>query len=99
MEAQQCTVTPDLQKLYQLHFGCPLGDQDKEWAPHVICTPCSNGLHRLDEQMENGNALHYSHDVQEPKNHVDDCNFCFVSVTGFSAKNRHQIVYLNPTLE
>jgi len=25
-------VTPDLQKLYQLYFGCPLGDQDKDRA-------------------------------------------------------------------
>jgi len=31
----------------------------------------------------------------EPKNYVDDCYFCFVSVTGFSGKNKHRIVYPN----
>jgi hypothetical protein len=35
-KAQRRTITPDLQKLYQLYLGCPLGDQVKEWAPHVI---------------------------------------------------------------
>jgi len=31
----------------------------------------------------------------EPKNHVDDCYFCFFSVTGFSEKNKHRILYPN----
>jgi hypothetical protein len=31
----------------------------------------------------------------EPKNHVDDCYFCCVSVTGFSAKNKDKIMYPN----
>ena len=35
-KAQRRTITPDLQKLYQLYLGCPSGDQVMEWAPHVI---------------------------------------------------------------
>jgi hypothetical protein len=31
----------------------------------------------------------------EPKNQVDDWYFFFISVTGFSAKNKHKIVYPN----
>ena len=31
----------------------------------------------------------------EPKNRVDDRYSCFVSVTGFSGKNKHRIVYPN----
>ena len=30
-QAQRRTITPDLQKMYQLYFACPLGDQDKDW--------------------------------------------------------------------
>ena len=41
-EAQRRTITPDLQKLYQLYFGCPLGDKEKFWVSHIICTSCSN---------------------------------------------------------
>ena len=25
---------------YRLYFGMPMGDQDKPWAPHVICGSC-----------------------------------------------------------
>jgi hypothetical protein len=32
---------------------------------------------------------------REPKNHVDDCCFCCVNVTGLSAKNKHKIVCPN----
>jgi hypothetical protein len=32
---------------------------------------------------------------QEAKNNVDDCCFCCANVTGFSAKNKHKIVYPN----
>ena len=28
-EAQRSKITPDYQKLYQLYFVCPLGDQDR----------------------------------------------------------------------
>jgi hypothetical protein len=31
----------------------------------------------------------------EPKNYVDDCYFCSISVPGFSGKNKHRIVYQN----
>jgi hypothetical protein len=34
--AQRHTVTPDLQKLYQLHLGSPFGDKVKELAPNVV---------------------------------------------------------------
>ena len=42
-EAQRRTITPDLQKLYQLHFGCPLGNKEKVWVSHFMFTPCPNG--------------------------------------------------------
>ncbi|KAI6653983.1 hypothetical protein LOD99_3159 [Oopsacas minuta] len=29
----------------------------------------------------------------EQKNHLDDCYFCLIDITGFSAKNKHALVY------
>ena len=29
---------------YRLYFGMPMGDQDKPWAPHVICGSCRSTL-------------------------------------------------------
>ena len=41
-------VTKFIQKAYHVYFGVQLGDQDKTWAPHVVCKTCvehlSNGL-------------------------------------------------------
>ena len=30
-------VTELIQKAYHAYFGVQLGDQDKPWAPHVVC--------------------------------------------------------------
>ena len=32
---------------------------------------------------------------RKPTNHYDDCYFCLTNVSGFSAKNKSNIVYLN----
>ena len=29
---------------YHAYFGMPIGDQDKHWAPHVICEYCHRTL-------------------------------------------------------
>ena len=94
-KAQRCTIKRDLQKCYQLYCGCPLGDQDKDWAPHVPCTSCSKGL--LDWMHKRKTAVSFAVSMvwQEPKNHVDDCYFCCVIVTGFSAKNKLKILHHN----
>jgi hypothetical protein len=41
-KAQRRTITTDLQKLYQVYFGRPLGNTENVWVSHVICTSCSN---------------------------------------------------------
>ena len=28
-------LSPHVMELYELYFGCKVGDQDKRWAPHV----------------------------------------------------------------
>ena len=40
------SITPLVKKLYSLYFGCEVGDQDKEWAPHVCCATCFSCLSR-----------------------------------------------------
>ena len=42
---EQRNITHDIQKMYMICFGCPLGDQDKTWAPYKICKKCCSGLH------------------------------------------------------
>ena len=37
-------LTPHVKKLYELYFGCKVGDQDKNWAPHACCVRCASSL-------------------------------------------------------
>ena len=42
---QQCkNITKSIQLAYKYYFDCKLGDQDKEWAPHVCCVPYNSML-------------------------------------------------------
>ena len=42
---QQCrNITKNIQLAYNYYFDCKLGDQDKEWTPHVCCAPCNSVL-------------------------------------------------------
>jgi hypothetical protein len=97
---QRRTNTRDFQKFHQLYYSCPLLDQDKDWVPHVLRTSCSNGL--LDWMHKRKTAVSFAISMiwQDPKNHVDDCYFCCVIVTGFSAKNKLKILHhnVNPTI-
>ena len=61
IKAQRRSITPDLKKIY---FGCPLRDQDKQWAPHQICTSLQC-LAKLTEQENFSNAFCYSNDMEE----------------------------------
>jgi len=73
---QRRTVTPDLHKVYQLYRDCSLGDQDKDWAPHVICTVCSTELRNSMNKRKTAMPFAVPMNWREPKNRVDDCCFC-----------------------
>ena len=36
----QRDITENIKKLFKLYFGCRLGDEDKKWAPPIICMKC-----------------------------------------------------------
>jgi hypothetical protein len=78
-----------------LYFSCPLGDQDEDLAPHVICMSCSKGLNDWMNRRKMAMLFVIPMIWWEPRNHVDDCYFCCASVTGFSATNKHKIMYTN----
>ena len=78
---QQCrNITKSIQFAYKYYFDCNLGDQDKEWAPHVCCAPCNVML----PAWMNGKrkALPFSIPIvwHEPKNHFNDCYFCMTNI-------------------
>jgi len=42
----QRNITPKLKTAYRYkhYFDCELGDQDKPWAPHIVCNSCYSSL-------------------------------------------------------
>lgn len=93
--SQRRNITSDLCKIYRLYFGCLLGDQGKSWAPHIICTSCSNGLRDWLNLRKSSMPFAVPMVWREPANHHDDCYFCLVNTCGFTSKTKHKIVYPN----
>lgn len=94
-KSQKRSITKDIEKIYRIYFGCPLGDQDKAWAPHIICTACSNGLRDWLNRRKTSMPFAIPMIWREPRDHHADCYFCSVNVAGFSVKNKHNIIYPN----
>ena len=90
------TLCDFIKKAYLGYFGVKLGDQDKNWAPHQVCKTCTEHLRQWTtgkrKNLKFGNPLV----CREPKNHVDDCYFCMVNITGINRNNRSKWTYPDP---
>ena len=86
MAQQKRNITDFVKRAYKAYFDMKLGDQDKSWAPHMVCKTCVESL----RDWTNG-KLKLKFAVlmvrREPKNHFDDCYFCLNDMTGF---NKHK---------
>ena len=78
---------------YRAYFDLVLGDQDKSWAPHIVCNVCSCIL----SQFVGGNKRNFSFGIpmvwREPSDHSTNCYFCAIDTRGYSTKNCHSIKY------
>lgn len=79
---------------YRLYFGMPIGDQDKAWAPHVICGSCQVTLEGWLRGSRKSMPFAIARVWREPKNHLNDCYFCSVDITKYrKAKGRLALNY------
>ena len=88
MKENRKLITDFVKRAYLRYFGVKLGDQDKVWAPHIVCKTCTEHL----RQWKNGNRCYLKVGVpmvwREPRNHHDDCYFCLVNIVGINQKNQ-----------
>ena len=88
-------ITEFAKKAYFAYFGVKIGDQDKNWAPHVACHTCIEHL----RQWTNGKRISMRFAIpmiwREPQNHVSDCYFCALNLKGINRRNRHTLTYPN----
>lgn len=90
-------VTSFIKRAYHAYFGIKLGDQDKAWAPHMVCKSCTEYLHQWTKGKKSCLKFGIPMVWREPTNHVTDCYFCAIDVTGINRKNRSSLKY--PDLE
>ena len=85
-------VTSFITRAYHAYFGIKLADQDKTCVPHMISKVCTETL----RGWTNGKrSLNFGIPMvwRKPTNHVTDCYFFAVDVTGINRKNQGSLKY------
>ncbi|XP_073532722.1 uncharacterized protein [Phyllobates terribilis] len=90
-------ITDFVKKVYLAYFGVMLGDQDKFWAPHIVCKACIELLRKWSRGQRKSFKFGVPMVWREQKNHHDDCYFCAVQVQGFNKHKKRKWEY--PTME
>ena len=80
---------------YLAYLKVMLGDQDKAWAPHIVCKQCVEHLRQWTKK--DSKSFHFDIPMiwREPKNHFDDCYFCAVNTKRINKKNRNSLIFSN----
>jgi hypothetical protein len=88
-------ITSLVKTAYFAYFGIKLGDQDKLWSPHTVCSVSVEDLRNWTKGKRK--ALQFSIPMvwRQPINHVDDCYCCMCTLKGFNTKNKKEITYPN----
>jgi hypothetical protein len=74
LKASRKPISEFVKTAYVGYFGVKLGDQDKPWAPHIVCKTCTEHL----RQWTYGKRICLKFGVpvpmvwREPKIHFDD---------------------------
>ena len=80
----RCNITSNVKKLYHAYFGFKLGDQDKPFAPHIVCQCCTSKLHMWSAKKIKSLPFGIPMVWREQQNHHDDCYFCLTNIKGFN---------------
>nr|XP_047125236.1 uncharacterized protein LOC124807409 [Hydra vulgaris] len=96
-ESQRRNITNFVKQAYLAYFGMKLGDQDKSWAPHIVCKTCVENLRQWKNGQRKGLKFGVPMVWREQKNHDSDCYFCLVNVKGINRFKKRKFEY--PDLE
>jgi len=97
LASKRRSITPLIKKAYHLYFVCKLGDQDKKWAPHIVCKSCAIRLEGWINRK--GMAMPFAVPMvwMEPSDHISDCYLCLTPpvASGMNRKKKQRIDYSN----
>ena len=80
-------------RAYKAYFGIKLGDQDKSRAPYKVCKQCTETLPRWTQGKATSMRFGVPMLWREPKNHLEDCYFCMVHMTGWNQRKKKDWYY------
>ena len=83
---QRRNITLFVRCAYKSYFGVPLGDQDKKWAPDIVCHNCEEMLRDWTKGKRKGLLFGVPIVWREPKDHYSDYYFCIVNTKGLGRK-------------
>jgi len=89
------TISSFVKRAYLAYFKVMLGDQDKPWAPHIMCKPCVEHLRQWTKKSRKSLRFAIPMVWREPKDHCNHCYFCAVKTKGINRKNRNSLTYPN----
>src|SRR6218665_1275074 len=72
------------EKVYFVYLDVRVGDQDKSWAPHRVCSTCVDGLCMWAKGKLESFCFEVPMTWMETRNHSDDCYLCSCSIQGYS---------------
>ena len=90
---QRRNISLFVERAYKAYFQFPLGDQEKKWAPHMVCHNCEEMLRDWAKGKWKGLPFGVPMMWREPKEHLTDYYFCLVNTKGIGKKNRLNIFY------
>ena len=78
---------------FSKYYDCPVGDQDKTWAPHIVCSKCDITLKEWKKSKGKTQfsfvTLMYWMEVTDHK----ECYFCQTDLNGMNRNKRRNLVY------
>ena len=79
---------------YRLYFGIDIGDSNKPWGPHIICSSCRSNLEGWLRGSGKVMSFAVSRIWRELQNHHDDCYFCMINISKYhKISERRAITY------
>ena len=90
---QRRNISLFVKRACKAYFQVHLGDQDKKWAPHIVCHNCEEMLRDWTKGKRKGLPFGVPMVWRKPKEHLTDCYFCLVNTKGIGKKNRQNFSY------
>ena len=84
-------ITKRIKNIYKNCFGCKVSNQETNWVPHSICSPCNIMLCRWEKNQDQKYLRFKVPMIWRIPLRQDQCYFCMTNVTGFNKNNKSKI--------